>query len=107
MEKIRIIVADDHVNVRRGLRKMLNRSPKVEVIGEADNGREALELAKSLNPDVLLLDVEMPGMKGYEVARQLMESETQVRVLALSGYNEMHYVLGDVRQWSSRLPDQR
>ena len=94
MEKIRIIVADDHVNVRRGLRKMLNRSPQVEVIGEAGNGREALELAKSLNPDVLLLDVEMPGMKGYEVARQLTESETQVRVLALSGYNEMHYVLG-------------
>jgi len=94
MEKIRIIVADDHVNVRRGLRKMLNRSPQVEVIGEAGNGREALELAKTLNPDVLLLDVEMPGMKGYEVARQLMESEARVRVLALSGYNEMHYVLG-------------
>jgi DNA-binding NarL/FixJ family response regulator len=73
---------------------MLNRSPQVEVIGEAGNGREALELTKSLNPDVLLLDVEMPGMKGLEVARRLMESETQVRVLALSGYNEMHYVLG-------------
>ena len=94
MEKIRIIVADDHANVRRGLLRMLNRSPQVEVIGEAGNGREALELAKSLNPDVLLLDVEMPGMKGQEVARRLRESETQVRVLALSGYNEMHYVLG-------------
>ncbi len=94
MEKIRIVLADDHVNVRRGLRRMLNRSPQVEVIGEAGNGKEALELTKSLNPDVLLLDVEMPGMKGHEVARRLLESETQVRVLALSGYNEMRYVLG-------------
>lgn len=73
---------------------MLNRSPQVEVIGEAGNGNDALELTKSLNPDLLLLDVEMPGMKGHEVARQLMESKIQVRVLALSGYNDMHYVLG-------------
>ncbi len=94
MEKIRIVLADDHANVRRGLRRMLDRSPQVEVVGEAGDGREALKLAKSLTPDVLLLDVEMPGMKGYEVARHLMESETQVRVLALSGYNELHYVLG-------------
>ncbi len=93
MGKIRVILADDHLSVRQGLRKMLNRSPQVEVVGEAGNGNEALELAKSLIPDVLLLDVEMPGLKGHEVARRLMESETKVRVLALSGYNEMHYVL--------------
>ena len=94
MEKIRVVLADDHENVRRGLRKMLDRSPQVEVIGEAGNGKEALELTRSLEPDVLLLDVEMPGMKGHEVARRLKESETSVRVLALSAYNEMHYVLG-------------
>jgi DNA-binding NarL/FixJ family response regulator len=73
---------------------MINRSSQIEVVGEAGNGREALELAKRLNPDVLLLDVEMPVMGGFEVAKQLKESENQVRVLALSGYNEMHYVLG-------------
>jgi DNA-binding NarL/FixJ family response regulator len=94
MKKIRIILADDHVNVRRGLRRMLDRFPQVEVVGEAGNGREALDLTKSLNPDVLLLDVEMPGMKGLEVTRRLVESKAQVRVLALSGYNDMHYVLG-------------
>lgn len=94
MEKIRIILADDHMNIRRGLRKLLSRSPLMDVIGEAANGEEALKLTKSLNPDVLLLDVEMPGMKGQEVARRLKEFGIQVRVLALSGYNEMHYVLG-------------
>jgi DNA-binding NarL/FixJ family response regulator len=94
MEKIRVVLADDHATVRRGLSKMLNQSSQVEVVGEAGNGREALELTNNLNPDVLLLDVEMPGMKGFEVAKQLKDSDNQVRVLALSGYNEMQYVLG-------------
>jgi len=72
---------------------MLGRSPKVEVVGEAGNGKDALELANDLNPDVLLLDVEMPGMKGYEVARKLKDSGSSARVLALSSYNEKRYIL--------------
>jgi len=88
MAKIRLLLVDDNVSVRKGLRKMLSRSPKVEVVGEAENGIEALELMKDLDPDILLLDVEMPGIKGYEVARRLRDSGSSVRVLALSGYNE-------------------
>jgi len=94
MEKIRVLLVDDNINVRRGLRKMLSRSPSVEVIGEAGNGKDALELTKDLEPDVLLLDVEMPGIKGYEVARRLRDSGSSARILALSGYNEKGYILG-------------
>ena len=72
---------------------MLNRSPDVEVVGEAENGIEALELMKDLDPDILLLDVEMPGIKGYEVARRLRDSGSSARVLALSSYNEKRYIL--------------
>ena len=92
--KIKVLLVDDHVNVRKGLRKMLSRSPIVEVVGEAGNGSEALELVQHLNPDVMLLDVEMPGMNGYEVARRVVEFENPVQVLALSGYDEKRYILG-------------
>ncbi len=73
---------------------MLSRSPEAEVVGEAEGGKEALKLTKDLDPDVMLLDVEMPDMKGYEVARHLAESGCSTRVLALSGYDEKRYILG-------------
>ncbi len=92
--KIKVLVVDDHQNVRIGLRKMLNHSPAVEVVGEAGNGEEALQLAQELEPDVLLLDVEMPGMNGYEVARRITNSGQTSRVLALSGHNEKRNILG-------------
>jgi DNA-binding NarL/FixJ family response regulator len=91
---IKILVVDDHVNVRKQLRKVLNRNPKMEVVGEASGGKEALNLTKQLNPDVLLLDVEMPDMNGYEVARLLTKGGTHTRVLAVSGYDEKRYILG-------------
>lgn len=92
--KIKVLLVDDHSNVRHGLRKMLNRSPKIEIVGEAGDGREAIQLTKKLNPDVMLLDVEMPGMNGYEVARHVTGSGLPARVLALSGHNEKRYILG-------------
>jgi DNA-binding NarL/FixJ family response regulator len=73
---------------------MLSRSPKIEIVGEAGSGMEALTLVKDLDPDVMLLDVEMPGMNGYEVARRVVDREEDVRVLALSGYDDKRYILG-------------
>lgn len=92
--KIKVLLVDDHENVRRGLRKMLNHSPKVEVVGEASDGLQAIKLAEELQPDVLLLDVEMPGMNGYEVAKHISESGMQSNILALSGHIEKRYILG-------------
>ena len=91
---IRILLVDDHENVRKGLRNILTKASGVEVVGETGDGKEALKLNDILEPDIMLLDVEMPGMKGYEVARQLMESGSSTTILALSGYDEKQYILG-------------
>lgn len=90
----RVVLADDHAAVRSGIRFLLERAPDITVVGEASNGIDALRLAKDLVPDVLLLDMEMPGMKGVEVARQLQTIRSPVRVLALSAYDDKQYILG-------------
>ena len=91
---IKILVVDDHISVRKELRKVLNRNPQIEVVGEASGGKEALDLSKRLDPDVMLLDVEMPDMNGYEVAKRLTREGSTARVLAVSGYDEKTYILG-------------
>ncbi len=93
MQPIRVLLADDHAAVRRSVRRLLARDSQIEVVGEAEDGVQALQLVEELHPDVLLLDVEMPGPKGYEVARHLFDQGSQVRVLVLSGYDDKRYVV--------------
>jgi two-component system response regulator NreC len=81
---IRIIVADDHGVLRAGLRAVLNAEPDMAVVGEAGDGPTALRLATELCPDILLLDISMPGMNGVEVTRQLKKAQPDVRVLILT-----------------------
>ena len=81
---IRILIADDHGVLRAGLRAMLNAEPNHKVIAEAADGPTALRLAAELSPDVLLLDVSMPGMTGIEVTRQLKKTRPETRVLILT-----------------------
>jgi DNA-binding NarL/FixJ family response regulator len=88
----RVVVAEDHATVRSGIRRMLEKAPDIEVIGEAENGMEALKLVEELTPDVLLLDMEMPVMTGVEVARKLHAQKSPVRILALSAYDDRHYI---------------
>ena len=82
--KIRVLIADDHTMLRQGLRLLLEDLSDVTVVGEAHDGREALEMTQQLTPDVLLLDVAMPRMSGFDVARQLHDAHSRTRVIVLS-----------------------
>jgi DNA-binding NarL/FixJ family response regulator len=87
-----VILADDHESVRRGIRDLLRSAPDIQVIGEAINGIEALKFVEELEPDVLVLDIEMPGMNGIEVARRLNSAGAAVRILVLSAYDDNEYI---------------
>jgi len=94
MEKIRVMLADDHPIARAGIRKFLNRATDIEVIAEAETGTEALELAKTLIPDVLLLDIELPGVRGLEIAKELQAFNSPVKILVLSTYDDKQFIFG-------------
>ncbi len=89
---IRVLIADDHGLVRNGLRLMLEDEPDMTVVGEAEDGEQALSLAAELQPDVLLLDVTMPPPDGIEVARRLSEEHSSVRILMLTMHEDPHLV---------------
>lgn len=94
MATIRVVVADDHPVAREGLRNFLEKAVDIEVVGEANNGAEVLYLIEELAPDVLLLDMEMPGLSGVEIAQQLQAAKTSVRILALSAHDDKQYIQG-------------
>ncbi|MCS7314287.1 MAG: response regulator transcription factor [Bryobacterales bacterium] len=90
--KIRVLLADDHALVRQGFRLILSAQPDIEIVGEAGNGREALELVEKLRPDVVVMDVAMPEMNGIEATRRLAALAPRTRVLALSMHKDSVYV---------------
>jgi two-component system response regulator NreC len=92
-EKIRILLADDHAVLRAGLRALLNAEPDMEVVGEAANGREAVERAEQLRPDVIVMDLSMPVMGGLEATKQIREKGLHARVLVLTVHAEQQYLL--------------
>jgi DNA-binding NarL/FixJ family response regulator len=89
---IRVFLADDHTMVRQGFRLILSSQPDIEIVGEAGNGREAVELAEKMNPDVIVMDVAMPDLNGIEATRRLSSSAPRSRVLALSMHKDSVYV---------------
>lgn len=91
-KKIRILLADDHAVVRAGFRMILAAHPDMEIIGEAGDGRAVLEQAEKLRPDVVVMDVAMPGLNGIEATRRLGEIQPHARVLALSMHKDSVYV---------------
>jgi two-component system response regulator NreC len=89
---IRVVLVDDHAVVRSGIRLLLDRQEDIEVIGEAGNAKDALFRARALKPDVILLDVVMPGESGIEVLPRLLEESPQTKVLVLSMQDDPSYV---------------
>jgi len=91
-KKTTILLADDHSVVRQGFRRILESQPDMEIVGEAGNGREAIERATALTPDVVVMDVAMPELNGIEATRRLMDASPRTRVLALSMHKDAVYV---------------
>ncbi|HUR45648.1 MAG TPA: response regulator transcription factor [Candidatus Saccharimonadales bacterium] len=87
-EKITVLLADDHAVVREGLRLLLESTEDIQVVGEVENGRKAVEMAKSLRPDVVLLDLAMPNLNGLEATRQILKEVPGVKVLILSSFSD-------------------
>lgn len=91
VKALRVILADDHTLVRSGIRALLERLPGVQVVGEADDGREVLHLVKLHRPGVVLMDISMPGLNGLEAAARLAKDFPDVRVIILSMHNNEEY----------------
>src|ERR1700739_1154965 len=92
MQKIKVLIADDHALMRQGLRALLQTESDIEIVAEAETGREAVQLARTLKPDVVLMDIAMPLLSGLEATRQIVKRAPASRVLILSSYNDDEYV---------------
>jgi len=92
----KIVLADDHRVVRNGIRYILENEPKLKIVGEADDGDEAYELVKKMIPDVLVTDINMPGMNGIELTDKIVKNQIPTHVLILSMYNDEAYILRSI-----------
>jgi len=89
---IRVLLAEDHPVVRSGINTLLSSASDIEVVGEASDGEQAYQMVQEMNPDVLLLDVELPVLDGVELTRKLAEEEAAVKILVLSSYSDRQYI---------------
>lgn len=94
---IRVLLADDHALVRAGLQALLDKTPDIQVVGQSGDGLQTLELVESTSPDVVLLDISMPGLNGMEVLERLRLTHPQVRVIILTIHDDPAYAVGAVR----------
>ena len=92
MKKITVLLVDDHTVVRQGLRALLSLEDDIEVVGEAENGRQAVQMAMKMIPDLVIMDVVMPLMNGLEGTRQVLKNVPSTKVLVLSSYSDDDYV---------------
>ncbi len=92
MEKIRVFLAEDHIVVREGLREVISREADMEVVGEAGDGKEAVCLVLELKPDVVLMDIAMPGLNGIEATKQIKENLPSICVLVLTAYDNPEFI---------------
>jgi DNA-binding NarL/FixJ family response regulator len=90
---LRILLVDDHEIMRQGLRLLLEKNSDMEVVGEANDGLKAIELAKELEPDVVVMDVNMPGVDGADATRQIVSSQPNIRIVALSMHSKKGFII--------------
>jgi len=91
---IKIIVVDEHKILREGLSSLINKQPNMKTIGEATDGREAIEIVNKLSPDLVLMDVTMPNLNGIEATRKIKSKKPNIEIIALSLHSDRRYVLG-------------
>jgi DNA-binding NarL/FixJ family response regulator len=91
--QIKVVIVDDHSGVRAGIRYLLGNAQDIDIVGEGANGVEAVQLAITYKPDVMLLDVELPLLRGDEVVRLIRGKHPEVKVLAVSSYSDRQYIL--------------
>ena len=97
MESLRVLIADDHLLFRDGLRALIDSTPLMELVGEATNGEEAVRLCASLQPDVVVMDISMPGLSGIEATRQIVQASPHIGILMVTMFEEDHLVFAAMR----------
>ncbi len=102
--RIKLMIVDDHPIVRRGIGMCLARQPHMEIVGEAGDGREAMRLARELQPDIMLMDIDMPEMNGLVVADLLRREMPKIKVLILSMHTNKEYVLRIIQSGARSFP---
>jgi NarL family two-component system response regulator LiaR len=91
-KKIRVVIADDHEIFRKGLKNVLSRLKYIDLVGEAENGKEVINIVKNKNIDIILMDIEMPEMSGIEATRRILKLKPDVKVVALTMFNDEQYI---------------
>src|SRR4051812_13280190 len=97
MDTIKIILADDHSLIREGFKSLLGKNPEFEIIGEAEDGKELLDIVSSKNPDIILVDITMPGLNGLDAMELLKKEDPFLKFIILTMHEEREYVLKSVK----------